>query len=125
VTARNFARAAMDESHPRNGGPAWVRHRCEAEHILCDAGAAILHLPGFYGPQVHAHDQMCGSGRKPWLPSQTIKVIARSKHGIAAEPVHLRAFFPYDIVAIPRFGFSVDCYLRRHLISRATPRKSV
>lgn len=43
----------MDESHPRIGGPAWVRHRREAEDILCDAGAAILHLPDFYGPHVH------------------------------------------------------------------------
>src|SRR5262249_42366791 len=46
-------RAEMNESHPRNGGPAWVRYRREAEDILCEAGAAILHLPDFYGPQVH------------------------------------------------------------------------
>lgn len=43
----------IDESHPRSGGPAWVRYRREAEDILCEAGAAILHLPDFYGPQVH------------------------------------------------------------------------
>jgi len=43
----------MNESHPRRGGPPWVRHRREAEDVLCDAGAAILHLPDFYGPQVH------------------------------------------------------------------------
>jgi nucleoside-diphosphate-sugar epimerase len=46
-------RARMDESHPRSGGPPWVRWRREAEDILYDAGAAILHLPDFYGPQVH------------------------------------------------------------------------
>lgn len=46
-------RLEMDESHPRSGGPPWVRHRREAEDILRDAGAAILHLPDFYGPQVH------------------------------------------------------------------------
>jgi nucleoside-diphosphate-sugar epimerase len=46
-------RAEMNESHPRSGGSAWVRHRREAEDILCGAGAAILHLPDFYGPQVH------------------------------------------------------------------------
>jgi nucleoside-diphosphate-sugar epimerase len=45
-------RAEMNESHPRSGGPPWVRHRREAEDILCEAGAAILHLPDFYGPQV-------------------------------------------------------------------------
>ncbi len=46
-------RAEMDESHPRSGGPPWVRYRREAEDILCEAGAAILHLPDFYGPKVH------------------------------------------------------------------------
>jgi len=43
----------MNESHPRSGGPPWVRWRREAEDILLAAGAAILHLPDFYGPQVH------------------------------------------------------------------------
>jgi nucleoside-diphosphate-sugar epimerase len=45
-------RAEMNEDHPRSGGPPWVRYRREAEDILCDAGAAILHLPDFYGPHV-------------------------------------------------------------------------
>jgi nucleoside-diphosphate-sugar epimerase len=31
----------------------WVCHRREAEDTLCKAGAAILHLPDFYGPEVH------------------------------------------------------------------------
>jgi nucleoside-diphosphate-sugar epimerase len=30
-----------------------VRYRRQAEDILLDAGAAVLHLPDFYGPQVH------------------------------------------------------------------------
>jgi len=30
-----------------------VRYRREAEDVLCAAGAAILHLPDFYGPRVH------------------------------------------------------------------------
>lgn len=47
-------RVEMDESHPRAGGPPWVHYRREAEDILREAGAAILHLPDFYGPQVHA-----------------------------------------------------------------------
>jgi nucleoside-diphosphate-sugar epimerase len=46
-------RPVMDESHPRAGGPPWVRYRREAEDILLAAGAAILHLPDFYGPHVH------------------------------------------------------------------------
>ena len=43
----------MNEGHPRRGGRPWVRHRREAEDTLFDAGAAILHLPDFYGPRVH------------------------------------------------------------------------
>jgi nucleoside-diphosphate-sugar epimerase len=46
-------RSPMNEQHPREGGPPWVRWRREAEDILHDAGAAILHLPDFYGPHVH------------------------------------------------------------------------
>jgi hypothetical protein len=38
-------RTEMNESHPRIGGPPWVRYRREAEDVLCAAGAAILHLP--------------------------------------------------------------------------------
>lgn len=76
VTARNIARArarsqarcvqvssywayypqvgtTMNESHPRSGGTPWMRWRREAEDILLAAGAAVLHLPDFYGPQVH------------------------------------------------------------------------
>ena len=30
-----------------------MRYRREAEDVLRDAGAAILHLPDFYGPHVH------------------------------------------------------------------------
>jgi nucleoside-diphosphate-sugar epimerase len=48
------ARAQMNESHPRTDGAAWVRYRREAEDILFAAGAAILHLPDFYGPHVHS-----------------------------------------------------------------------
>jgi len=47
------ARTEMNEDHPRSGGPPWIRYRREAEDVLRDAGAAILHLPDFYGPFVH------------------------------------------------------------------------
>lgn len=46
-------RTEMSENHPRSGGPPWVRYRREAEDVLYEAGAAILHLPDFYGPRVH------------------------------------------------------------------------
>ena len=46
-------RTEMNESHPRDGGPPWVRYRREAEDVLREVGAAILHLPDFYGSHVH------------------------------------------------------------------------
>jgi len=43
----------VSEQHPRTGGPPWACLRREAEDILRDAGAAIVHLPDFFGPNVH------------------------------------------------------------------------
>jgi nucleoside-diphosphate-sugar epimerase len=66
-------RAEMNENHPRNGGPPWVRYRREAENVLCEAGAAILHLPDFYGPQVrvstlqNALNEAAAGKRVNWL----------------------------------------------------------
>jgi nucleoside-diphosphate-sugar epimerase len=76
VTARNVASAAgatgalcllvssywsflphrgevVSESHPREGGHEWFRLRREAEDVLLAAGAAVVHLPDFFGPHVH------------------------------------------------------------------------
>jgi nucleoside-diphosphate-sugar epimerase len=43
----------VTEDHPRQGGVNYVRYRREAEDILQAAGAAVVHLPDFYGPRVH------------------------------------------------------------------------
>lgn len=43
----------ISEKHPRGGGPDWVKWRRETEDILKEAGAAIVHLPDFFGPHVH------------------------------------------------------------------------
>jgi len=42
----------VSESHPREGGSEWPRLRREAEDILRGAGAAVVHLPDFFGPWV-------------------------------------------------------------------------
>jgi nucleoside-diphosphate-sugar epimerase len=42
----------VNEGHPRSGGSPWMRYRREAEDILLGAGAAVLHLPDFYGSHV-------------------------------------------------------------------------
>jgi nucleoside-diphosphate-sugar epimerase len=43
----------LNEKHPRRDGGEWVRARRAAEDILQDTGAAVLHLPDFFGPLVH------------------------------------------------------------------------
>ncbi|HEX2253172.1 MAG TPA: NAD(P)H-binding protein [Thermoanaerobaculia bacterium] len=43
----------VDEGHPRAGGHRWFRLRREAEDVLLAAGAAVVHLPDFFGPHVH------------------------------------------------------------------------
>ncbi len=47
-------RTPLDETHPRTGGNAYIAARREAEDILQAAGAAIVHLPDFFGPHVQA-----------------------------------------------------------------------
>jgi nucleoside-diphosphate-sugar epimerase len=43
----------LNEERPRVDGNKAVRMRREAEDILQQAGAAVVHLPDFYGPEVH------------------------------------------------------------------------
>jgi nucleoside-diphosphate-sugar epimerase len=43
----------VDERHPRDGGHEWFRLRREAEDVMLEAGAAVIHLPDFFGPEVH------------------------------------------------------------------------
>lgn len=43
----------IDESHPREGGNEYARMRRLAEDVFLDAGAAVAHLPDFFGPEVH------------------------------------------------------------------------
>lgn len=42
----------LNEEHPRRNGPIWSQHRRKADDILEQAGAAVLNLPDFFGPQV-------------------------------------------------------------------------
>lgn len=43
----------VDEGLPRQGGHEWFRLRREAEDVMLAAGAAVVHLPDFFGPYVH------------------------------------------------------------------------
>jgi nucleoside-diphosphate-sugar epimerase len=46
-------RLPLDEDHPREGGNRYARARRAAEDALLGAGAAVVHLPDFFGPGVH------------------------------------------------------------------------
>jgi nucleoside-diphosphate-sugar epimerase len=46
-------RVPLNESHPRTGGNAYARARRAAEDVMLDAGAAVVHVPDFFGPHVH------------------------------------------------------------------------
>ena len=43
----------ISESHPRQGGHEWFQMRRAAEDRMLAAGAAVVHLPDFFGPHVH------------------------------------------------------------------------
>jgi nucleoside-diphosphate-sugar epimerase len=46
-------REVIDESSPRVGDHPYYRLRREAEDVMLAAGAAVVHLPDFFGPRVH------------------------------------------------------------------------
>ena len=46
-------REVIDESSPRRGDHPYYGPRREAEDVMLAAGAAVVHLPDFFGPRVH------------------------------------------------------------------------
>lgn len=44
----------INEGSPRDGGNFYIRMRRQAEDIVLAGGGAVLHLPDFFGPEVHA-----------------------------------------------------------------------
>lgn len=69
----------LDESHPRTGGVRPVRLRREAEDILEAAGAAVAHLPDFFGPEVHSSSlqqplaELAAGRSASWIGSPSIE----------------------------------------------------
>ncbi len=47
-------REPLDETHPRVGGSEYSMARREAEDVMLEAKAAVVHLPDFFGPWVHS-----------------------------------------------------------------------
>lgn len=63
----------VSEEHSRRGGHRWFRLRREAEDVMLGAGAAVVHLPDFFGPHVHtsvvqrALEEAAAGGPVSWL----------------------------------------------------------
>ena len=72
-------RLPVDEDHPRQGGNAFIRLRREAEDVLRDAGAAVVHLPDFFGPEVHtstvqrALEEAAAGQPMSWIGGQDVE----------------------------------------------------
>jgi nucleoside-diphosphate-sugar epimerase len=72
-------RLPLDESHPRQDGPDIARQRRDAEDILQRAGAAVVHLPDFYGPGVGAStvqralDEAVAKGTFGWIGATDVE----------------------------------------------------
>jgi nucleoside-diphosphate-sugar epimerase len=63
----------INEGSPREGGNFYIRMRRQAEDIVLAGGGAVLHLPDFFGPEVHSSSlqnflqEAAGGGRANWI----------------------------------------------------------
>jgi nucleoside-diphosphate-sugar epimerase len=103
----------LTEEHPRVDGNTAVRMRRAAEDILQQAGAAVVNLPDFYGPQVHtstiqrALEQAVA--RKPiqWIGSP----------GVSRE----YAFVPDAMKAVAELALRPEAFGERWIVPGAGP----
>lgn len=65
----------INEGSPREGGNYYIQMRRQAEDIVLAGGGAVLHLPDFFGPEVHASSlqnfllESATDGRANWIGS--------------------------------------------------------
>jgi len=70
----------LSETHPRTDGSEWMKFRREAENIMQRAGAAVIHLPDFFGPFVHTstlqnavREAVGGSSKVNWIGKRDVE----------------------------------------------------
>ncbi len=66
----------VSEDQPRLGGHDWFRLRREAEDVMLAAGAAVVHLPDFFGPHVHTSSVQMALGEA--LAGKPVQWLGRS-----------------------------------------------
>jgi len=103
----------ISERHPRQGGGDWIRQRRAAEDILQEAGAAVLHLPDFFGPRVHTSTMQQALGEA---------AAGKSMNWIgSADIVHEFAFVPDAMVIAAELATRVEAYGERWIVPGSGP----
>jgi nucleoside-diphosphate-sugar epimerase len=103
----------VTEEHPRVDGNEAVRMRRQAEDILQHAGAAVVHLPDFYGPEVHtstiqrALEQALDGKPVQWIGSA----------GVGREYV----FVPDAMKAVAKLALRPEAFGERWIVPGAGP----
>jgi len=108
-----IVRLPLDESHPREGGPPWVRYRRAAEDALQREGAAIVNLPDFYGP--HVHTSVLQNALRDAVRGKSIDWIG------AADVPREHAFVPDAMKTVVDLAHREEAYGERFLFPGAGP----
>jgi nucleoside-diphosphate-sugar epimerase len=106
-------RLPLDESHPREGGPPWVRYRRAAEDALQREGAVIVNLPDLYGPDVHT--SVLQNALRDAVRGNAMNWIG------AADVPREHAFVPDAMTAVVDLAHREEAYGERFLFAGAGP----
>ncbi|MEJ2120941.1 MAG: NAD(P)H-binding protein [Alphaproteobacteria bacterium] len=105
--------AVINEDHPRTGGGSFIEARRAAEEVMREAGAAILHLPDFYGPHAAIGPL-----------TEALKAAARGKPMSWIGPADVAREYVYvpDAMAIAaRVAVEPEAYGQRWVVPGAGP----
>lgn len=103
----------LKEDHPRSNGGYAVEMRREAENILQDQGAAVVHLPDFYGPEVHT--SILQRALQEARAGKTVNWIG----GAGVKREHL--YVPDGMRAVAALSLHDDAYGDRWIVPGAGP----
>ncbi len=103
----------LNELHPREGGNRWIELRREAEDILLGAGAAIVHLPDFFGPLVHTSTLQ--QPLQEAVQGQTMNWIG------SLDTEHEFAYIPDAMEAAARLALREEAYGERWIVPGVGP----
>jgi nucleoside-diphosphate-sugar epimerase len=108
-----LTREVLDETHPREGGPALVRARREAEDVLAEAGAVVVNLPDLYGP--HVASSIVQNALRDALAGRPVSWIGR------ADTPREHAFVPDAAATILRLAAEEGAYGARWIVPGSGP----